>query len=522
MNIEDITTDHDNRRILSRIKRNKEDIQDLYIQNEHEIEIDDDDDEEVIDFGYVPEGVQDMGWLGYFVGKNEHLQNLYIRSFEPTSGADAMEALESFLMGVNNNKSIKRLDFDCIDMFFGGRVFTMLEPFFKNNNNLITLNVDECNLGAEGARLLALAIGGSKHQSLQHVSLADNSISDEGMVDIITSLSLHPYMQNLYLEGNQLNKNGCMALSTLLRYSCTKLQHLDLGSNELDDEGIDTLVPVLSKCTKLQELYIDNSPSITTRGWHHIATLLEAPDSNLKILSINRNNVDDQVLTFMVDALANNNSLESLFFLDGNQVTAKGWDSFLKLVCGRSSANSTFLSNHTLCDIDFSKQDLSQVLTNKSRRILSNLSSILFINEIEDKKQVAMIKTYCRNYRNLDMSPFFEWEFKILPLMIDWLEKAFIACNDYLNVCDPTSSEMARHEARHRSVQLSCIYQFVRDMPLLCVETQLRKELDGIQAELDFGLCPWQWRGEEELLRLRRQEVEERKRNILEQLGRWR
>lgn len=188
MNIEDITTDDNNKVILRRIKRNKEgDNQDLYIQHEHEIEIDEDDDEEVsVDFGYVPEGVHDMGWLGYFIGKNNYLQNLHIRAFEPTSGADAMEVLESLFKGVNNNKSITTLDFEQIDMF-GGRVFTMLGPFFRDNNNLETFNVDECNLGGEGSRLLALAIGSSKHQSLKNVSLTDNSISDEGMVDIITS-----------------------------------------------------------------------------------------------------------------------------------------------------------------------------------------------------------------------------------------------------------------------------------------------------------------------------------------------
>ena len=34
---------------------------------------------------YVPEGADDMGWLGYFVGKNNHLKNLFIRPFEPPS-----------------------------------------------------------------------------------------------------------------------------------------------------------------------------------------------------------------------------------------------------------------------------------------------------------------------------------------------------------------------------------------------------------------------------------------------------
>ena len=84
MNIEDITTDDDNRLILYRIRSNKEDTQDLYIQNEHEIEINEEEGTfEHILPDYVPEGVYDMGWLGYFIGRNTCLQKLYIRDFEP-------------------------------------------------------------------------------------------------------------------------------------------------------------------------------------------------------------------------------------------------------------------------------------------------------------------------------------------------------------------------------------------------------------------------------------------------------
>jgi len=472
MNIEDITTDDDNRRILSSIKTNKEgNYTELYIQNEHEIEIDEEDDDEVsVDVGYVPEGTKDMGWLGYFVGKNNHLKQLYIRDFEPTSGASVIEVLESFLRGVNNNRSIRALDFTDVDLM-GGRVFTILESFFRDNNNLFHFSICDCHLGDDGWRLLALALGSSKHQSLRNVALMNNNISDEGMVDIITSLSMHPRLKHIDLSWNRLNKNGCIALATLLQNSATELWHLDLGNNELDDEGIDALVPVLSKCTKLDELYIDDNPSITPRGWQHLANILKAPASNLETLSINRNNIDDQVLTFMIDALANNNTLVSLFFMDGNQVTAKGWEALSKLLCDESSDNSTFLSNHTLNDIDFSKKNISQDLRPLIRTL--RLRSVLALNVVEDKKQVAIIKTYRRNFRNLDMLPFFEWEFKILPLMIDWLEKAFIACNNEALGGEYSASEMARHEARHRSVQLSCIYQFVRDI-LSCVFCVLR------------------------------------------------
>ena len=518
MNIEDITTDDDNRLILSDMKRNtEEDSQlDLWIQNEHRGEIEIDEEQRYVHFpDYVPEGAKDMRLLGYFIGKSSYLQSLNIRPFEPTSGASVIEVFESFLRGVNNNKSIRMLDFTNVDTF-EGRVFSMLGPFFENTQNLLTLNVDECNLGEEGSRLLALAIGSSKHQSLRNVNLMNNSISDGGMVDIITSLSMHPRLQQIILSGNRLGRNGCMALATLLRCSVTELYHLDLGSNDLDDEGIDALVPVLSIHTKLQGIFIDNNTLITTRGWQHLATILEAPYSNLETLSINWNNIDDQVLTFFVDALAHNNTLVSLHFKwNQGRITDEGWKALSKLLCDTSSANSIFHSNHTLSDIDIKNQTISQDLR-------PFLRASLALNLMEDRKDVAMIKIYGFLFidRNLDMTPFFEWEFKILPLMIDWLERV-IACND---AHPPTPSEMVEYEVRHRSIQLSSIYQFVRNMPLLCVETQLRKQLDDINAELTFMLCPSCSilpQMEEESPGQRKRQLEARKSSILELLGRW-
>ena len=322
---------------------------------------------------------------------------------------------------------------------------------------------------------------------------------------------MHPRLQQIVLSGNRLGRNGCIALATLLKCSCNELHALHLDNNEINDEGIDALVPALKNCTELDGIYIDNNTSITSRGFQSLATILEAPDSNLNnlyALGINRNNIDDKILAIFIDALENNNTLVRLSFLDGNQVTAKGWEALSKLLCDYSSVNSAFRSNHTLYDLGVMSDE------NMSQDLVDIFGPDLHLNETDDKNAVAMTKIYGRN---LDMSPFFEWEFKILPLMINWLERAF------RKVFAAESESIKREaEAENRSMQLSCIYQFVRDMPLLCVENQLRKELDGIKAELDFGLCPWHLRGEErELLSQRKRQLEARKRNILEILGRW-
>ena len=106
-----------------------------------------------------------------------------------------------------------------------------------------------------------------------------------------------------------------------------------------------------------------------------------------------------------------------------------------------------------------------------------------------------------QSHDDFDMTPFFEWEFKVLPLMIDWMERA-------------TSITMPRNfEPNIGPRKLSSIYQFIRGMPLLYVETRLRKELEDIKAA--------QIHIEEERVRLDRQKQsnEERKRSILERLG---
>jgi len=240
---------------------------------------------------FTPEkGVHDMGWLGYFVGRNIHLKNLHIFEVTPPSGASVTEVLDAFFRGVNHNKSITYFDIREVDLS-GSNIFNTLGTFFKNNDKLVHINIYDCNVGVEGSRALAMALGSCKNSSLKKVSLGRNRIEDEGLVDIITALSMHPHLTDLHLDGNLLRQNGCTALSTLLQHSSTKLQTLGLNNVELDDEGIETLVPALKKCNHLETLWIERNYSITTRGWQRLSTILEVPNSKLELFCIKGNDM---------------------------------------------------------------------------------------------------------------------------------------------------------------------------------------------------------------------------------------
>jgi len=473
--VEDIAINENNRLMLSRIKRNSEILNSnrrdnsLWIKSQHdEYWIRNHYGEEGNNcIEYVPEGAKDMGWLGYFIGKNDHLKHLYFRD------CDAMniDVIKPFFSGVSRNKSIASLDFrmDQLD----GEIFTLLEPFFKNNSNLITLSIDEGDLDDDGWRLLALAIGSSKNKSLQNILLTESNISDEALVDIITSLSMHPQLQEINLSENRLNKNGCKALATLLQNSATQLQNLDLGDNELDDESIYALVPALKNCYQLHTLRLSRNESITSSGWQQLASILEPPTSKLIRVLLLGNNINDDALAAFASSLVNNYTLNTLK-IDNNESITRGREAFLKLLCDTSSVNSTFLSNHTF-------NYLGTVSTNPLRPLLE-------LNRNEDKKKVAMIKIL-QHHNDFDMTPFFEWEFKVLPLMMHWFERA-----------SAIPSMSLGFGQRVRRGKLSSIYQFVRGMPVEYVETRLRQELEEIKAA--------------------RLQMEERERDILERLGR--
>jgi len=414
-----------------------------------------------------------------------------------------------------------------------GKMLTMLCPFIKNNPNLTDISISNCNLEEKEERQLALAICSSKHKSLQHLSLHESYISDKGLVDIITALSMHPHLKHLDLDTNDLQINGCRALALLLKHSATEIQHLDLSRTGIDNEGIEALVPALKKCSHLETLRLADIGHVKSKGWQQLASIF--PNSNIEELSINWNdNVDGLVLTAFAGSLVNNHTLHN-FNLTISSSFSEGpyrreglcrpqqseWQAVSTLLCNNSSINSTYLSNHTLehltgydsgvCIYDIMTIDP----TNPLYSMAVAIDTLLTLNQRRNKKEVAMIKIL-QHHNEFNMTPFFEWEFKVLPLVIDWFQRASAI----------TMPENFEPNIGKR--KLSCIYQFVRAMPELYVETRLRKQLEDVKSkESEMEKIQMDLRRQQLMLELQLKEVEvkkksveDEKKSIMEKLGR--
>jgi len=434
--IEDITSKEQNREILHGLKNNDESFGRLYI-----IDGDSDDGDD-----YSPDDGEDLGWLGYYIGQNTKLQelNFYITIDN-----------ESFYKEMIRNRIIKEIQFYGINLL-DGKVFRMLNPFLKNNHSLTQISVQDSEFREESARQLSLGIGGCSQ--LKNINISDNIIGIGQLVNIITALSMHPQLEQLDLTWMRIGINECTALSTLLRCTTTKLQKLNLHGNNIDDEGVEVLVNALADINTLQELKLGYNQSIAIEGWTAVSTLLERPGT-VENLSIYGNNIGDEGALIFANALANNSTLKCLY-LDGNGITAEGWKSFSKLLCNTSSIINTYNSNHTLTYLGDTEGSMKHTF----------IPAFLRLNEgTLDKGKVAMQKIL-QHHSHFDMHPFFEWELKVLPIVLEWLEKVAAHCTSAFEI------------RKINKMRLATTFDFIKEFPMRYIEPVTRKEIADYTA----------------------------------------
>ena len=355
----------------------------------------------------------------------------------------------------------------------------------KSSSNVLThFEVEDGAFGIEGGRQLSLALGGCS-KALRCVRITEARIHHGQLANIVTALSMHPQLEELEIAWMDIGIDVCTALATLIRCTTTRLQKLDIKGNDLSDEGIELLVSAMDTHNTLRELDLGYNERFTLKGWKAISSLLKRPNSNLQQLDLCQSIVGDKEALFFANALAGNSTLEALDLSD-NIMTPEGWAPFSKLLCDTSHVNKTYLSNHTLKDMS-----ISQGLEHNG--IPDHIQNLLKMNRNnQNKGKVAMDKiVYAHSH--LDMQPFFEWELKVLPLMIEWFPKA-AACTGSLEVISLRSKKVGK-------MHLSAVYDFIKELPMLYVEPVTRKEIAEYTA-LEEELLQGDQRGSDQQVKL--------------------
>jgi len=436
--LEDITSCYGNAEIL----------QQLRCHPLHAISITDEADD---DYFVVGEG-DDLGWLGYFIGKSEYLEDLNIYSWGEG------ENIESFIEGINRNRSIDSLH---IATDLGDVNFRSMSPFFRNNNRLYRLEFN-FEVGLECAQSIAFVLGESRCQSLKHISIEGSNLSDEGFSVIATALRTYPQLSDLYLENNNIGLMGCIALGDTMRgWETSNLKTLDLDNNGIDDQGLQALAAGMAD-SALTSLRLSGN-LITGVGLRSFSTYFQSESCCLNTLFLYRVNFGDEGAVALADGLMGNKSLKCLdFFPHQSGITNAGWAAFSKLVCDPSSINSTYLSNHNIERIGEHGMLGTPIYI---RRYLD-------LNERLGWRRAAIHKIL-KSHSDLDMEPFFQWKLKLLPAVINWFQSA-------VHVNYPQEFSTLRQNLQSR--ELSALYKFVRGMPALAVISYWQQQGINIQA----------------------------------------
>ena len=297
--LEDITSDDDNADILAKIRDNDPEKTYFGIDNE-----DDDDD------FLVREG-DHLGWLGYFVGENDRLRELYI-------GDSNNINLNAFLRGLGHNRSIQFLTIGT-DL---GESFQSLVLFLRNNDNLHDLTFNGFGIGLQCARNIKLLLG--QNSSLKCLTFSEETgLDDEKLAQIAVALRSQPQIEELRLSSNNMVKEGYVALGNALE-GCPNLRKLDLevfqrddgmgtGDGNISNEGLVALAEGLKHCHNLTSLNLYGDLMISEQVSRSLSTLFTSDNCRLEHLDLDKMNIDDDGMAVLATGLASLSSLKRLY-----------------------------------------------------------------------------------------------------------------------------------------------------------------------------------------------------------------
>jgi len=329
------------------------------------------------------------------------------------------------------------------------------------------------------------------NKSIQNMNFMELGALEEGhMFTMMEKFLKENYnLTEVHVDSCILGLEGVRRLSNLLQYSISNLRRLDLDENSIDDEAVEHLTQALMARRNQIKLLSIQSRQITIKGWKLLSAILSMPKTKLETLDLSGrfNAIGDEELVIFVDALGNNQNLKTLrLSRENNRITAEGWKYLSTLLCDTSSVNNTYSSNHTISSIGYFGT------SNIPRCILQYLE----VNGSSRTKQQVVMEKILHSYSHFDMEPFFECEFKVLPLMIDWFAKA-AACTV---------------DKKIKKMRLSVIYDFIKEFPMLYIEPVTKKEIE-YYTSVEDELCGYQ--SQQEKLK----HIQQCKANAMRRLG---
>eukprot|EP00985_Skeletonema_marinoi_P025697 scaffold19122_cov162-Skeletonema_marinoi.AAC.6 len=436
---------------------------------------------------FIFEG-DDLGWLSYFIGKSEYLQILDIKylpggeeghaivegiarsksiryikinNLSNDAFASIMRALGSLSqlenLAIDGNNNVDPNDWSELGTLLESGVCKLKELFLCRNNYI----------GNEGLDVLSNGLRGIG-SSLKVLRLQNNSIGNEGLLAVVEALQNCTGLEILDLSSNDFSSAaaGLGSLSDWLQNSPMILKYLGFECCSITDEGLHALAE--GAANHCEELGLDGNESITATGLSYLSNSIRSDSCRVETLHLQGIPIGDDGLEVLARGLADSKSLWLLELDNSVDVseTSAGWLAFSRALCDTSSVNSTYLSNHTICDI---------CIEDDGEFIPRDIALYLQLNK--EHPQYAARCKILMSHPHLNMEPLLHWGLKFLPLAVAWIErsKPCTSLTIYDEDLDERRLVLEESEDAFQSRELTALYEFIRGMPMEVMKS--RKEL---------------------------------------------
>lgn len=189
--------------------------------------------------------------------------------------------------------------------------------------NLTAFRYASARAGPDASEALARSV--NEHlRSLRSLDLSDCSFEDEGAEQLAQAVAKQPQLQYLKLRDASLGGDGATKVLKALASSNIQLLELDLSGNELEDDGLSAIAPLLKAQTQLKVLRLDEN-EITSAGLKDFSAAVGTESFPALVeLSLCGNEITARGALAVVNGVVATKPHLARLELDSNQISDKG------------------------------------------------------------------------------------------------------------------------------------------------------------------------------------------------------
>ena len=219
----------------------------------------------------------------------------------------------------NKHMNLKSLEIGCLEIGYNGITKDGTEyiaKYIKDNQNLITINIEGNYLCNEGIKIICDSINQKNGKNtISFLDLQNNNISNKGCQHLSDMLLESPFINGISLRNNLLYNDGVNKIISGISNTNSNLVSLDISDSKIDESAMKIISEKINKDTSLQKLILSYN-DFSTAG-NYINNLL-IQESNLKHLDFSFCNISTQ-FNLIFQGLAKNTNIKLINF-SGNYI----------------------------------------------------------------------------------------------------------------------------------------------------------------------------------------------------------